>query len=568
MELGDSFTGLVLPGSFSSTEDLGLSPRHGLELPPLQALMTPHYQVTRELQPQQQGVRISNTVNKIRAKLAVNTPKHGQGSKLAQLRQRITIVANQGNLEHGGNDDDHASDQLPSNSMAGTILGGSPSKAFAGDGMDDDDDGEELQALKRDPFVLAGLELARHGDLKNQLFQMLTRTEAQGTVLARELELEQSAQEEQIKSSVTKRKLIGSLADQVRHELLRRDRLLLQRQMQRHAIIVSLESTLRKLSDQRADLEAQVSTAELRHRSEKAGIFKMRGVVADAMAKADQVEKLGLRVARRTATAAEKSHRGDVERWLSLLRGETEDDRRRRAKEKRLNVLRRTMMPKQDQLASYLRPDLEFYKGAMGDGPELEELLETRSVQTTNDRIEKSYKLQVTKTLIAMKLYAPDKLKRHLAKEREAKAVDPSIQSFTTVDLGAIMRLDDDAYTHDRDDEDDAVVGDSSGDDQRRKSFVNTAAQSAGAFGTTELQRTGSSHSTIPLLPPIGKNSSSPFEDSPATLQTDASPASGAGPQSPDASPLAGNGPDSLDALPPLRNQSRSPPNAAFPPVV
>lgn len=297
--------------------------------------------------------------------------------------------------------------------------GGGSAEGKEGNSNDDDEDSEE--ALLKNTFVTAGLTLIQHGALKQQLADTLARTEERGAAFVRTLELERDMREEQLKSAATKKKLLLSLRDQIRQETARRDRLLAQKRANQHSSTVALERTLRTIRVQREELEAQVSAQTATHRAEQAAVLKLRGIIADLEAKAEHVERQGFRVAKRQPTVAEIDNRGELQRWLSLLRGESEDKRKAQAKERRVRE-QLAAEANTRQIATVLRPDVtEEHTGALGRGAELENLLSAHDVVTESKRVEKVHDLQLRKLKLAWEIMAPELLAKHEERERERK---------------------------------------------------------------------------------------------------------------------------------------------------
>jgi hypothetical protein len=384
--------------------------------------------------------KIANTVNKLRARQATEKAQAtgnrfaavvrakqsangaevaGGGGKDASVRTLPSEGDDEGAAWELGSDREHHADHHAPESDTARL--DSPDSLPPPNSTDLSTD---VAQWERDPFVLAGRELLRHGAFKAQLYELLERTSERSAVLADELHLKHSLQEEIMKTSATKRKVILSLTDQVRQQCARRDRLLVQRKSQSHAIIDSLQRTLDKLATERVELEARVSAAVMAFKSAQEQVLKLRGIVADAAARADLTERLSSRVARREKLSCETAHRNDVERWLSMLRGETESARQKRIKEKRMVEAQQldpaisAAVRHRQNLAPYLRPDLDKHVSALGDGEALEEMLSTRDVRGIADKAEGAYKLRFQRSMVRLAVSAPA-----IAREQRAYAL-------------------------------------------------------------------------------------------------------------------------------------------------
>lgn len=365
--------------------------------------------------------RIQNTVTLLRARLGganANTRRYGRAVREAAAASSAKA----------GDDADARALHAEHDDGDGLLAHGVPDEGTTA--VMTDEHGTQDSAKKMSEqmteeenfFLTAGLSLLKHGSLKSQLHDALQRLETRGAAMLAEQSLACGVQSEVIKASATKRRIIMSLQEQIKAERARADKLAIQHKEQQHPSIIALEKCLALFRSERADLEARVAEAEVARRTEQVAVLKLRGIVAELAAKSEHVERQGLRAAKRTPTAAETDHRNDVHRWISLLRGETEEQRQERAKQRKI---REQLFGEQRtrSLALYLRPQAETVVGAMGEGKELEDLLSVHETVTESNRVEKKHHLQQRKMAQTMQLIAPDLLRKRQAEEQQRKMI-------------------------------------------------------------------------------------------------------------------------------------------------
>lgn len=243
-------------------------------------------------------------------------------------------------------------------------------------------DDDELADLES--YAATGLAIIHHGSLKMQLFDKIQLAEERFGVVEETIRLLHLSQDELIKTSTTHRKMITSLKEQIKEQKNRKERLLRQQRIDSYGLMDGLKEQLDSLRRARIEIEERVNQKQQSYQQRLSQRETLKKRIEMARRQIEDSAAEWHRKAIIDQSNAEVKGKSDLALWLSILKGETDEDRKIKTRRKRIEA-QKISEGENPIIAMYRRAEPKSCFGRNSD--EVDQFLDTTDIERNVERL-------------------------------------------------------------------------------------------------------------------------------------------------------------------------------------